>query len=304
MSNTTRSSVANLLVEGIKLNFGTGYDRYDKTFLKIFDYVKSEKETEQYQELAGFGVHTEKQEGATASLEAISQSYKTYIENKAYAKRYNVSHELLSDNRYPQALQEALDLGFSAANTMEVVAIDRLNTAFSTDSADVLADGVAMCSASHPSVGGGTQSNLAGTAAALSETSLTAAITGIAGFEDPRGNKIQAKGRLLIVPKDTDVTAQKLLFSTLTVGSANNDLNPFGRTNGRIPDGYVSVPNMTDTNAFFIRTNVRGLVFQEREKPRIMEDFKNAQMTKEMVSYLRFGVNCYDFRSIYGNAGA
>ena len=187
---------------------------------------------------------------------------------------------------------------------METIAMNRLNTAFSTASADVLASGVALCSASHPVAAGGTFSNIASTPAALSETSLIASQTSIGRFVDPAGNNINVKGDLLVVPVDSDVQAQKLLFSTLTVGSANNDLNPFGRSYGRLPKGYVSSSYLEDLNSFFIRTNVKGLVFQEREKPRVMEDFKINNLANQVTSFFRCGVGAYDPRSIFGNAGA
>ena len=303
MATITRSTAANLLVEGIKLNFGTGYKQADKNYLKVFDSMPSNSETEQYQETSGFGLHSIKAEGQTSQLQSIAQGPKTYIENKSYSLRYNVSHEMLSDVKYQKALTDALDMGKSAANTIETVCMDRLNTAFSTNAADLLADGSALCANNHALSGtGGTSSNV-GTASALNETSLAAAQVTITDLKDPAGNRIDVKGQMLVVSKEDEITAQKLLFSTLTIGNNNNDLNPFARSYGRIPKGYISSPYLTDENAFFIRTNIRGMVFQEREKPRIMEDFKNAQMTRELVSFMRFGVGVYDFRSIYGNPG-
>ena len=165
-----------------------------------------------------------KMESATSELDTINQGPKTYIENVAYAKRYVISHELQSDNKYSRALNDALALGTSAANTVETVCIDRLNTAFSTAAADLLADGSAMCSATHPLSGsGGTNSNVAGSGSALSETSLGTAMTTISDFTDPRGNAIQIKGEMLLGPQELDVTMQKLLHSTLMIG--NNKIN-------------------------------------------------------------------------------
>lgn len=112
------------------------------------------------------------------------------------------------------------------------------------------------------------------------------------------------KGDMLIVPQSKDVQAQKLMKQELQVGTANNDINPFGRAQGRLPKGYVVSQFITNDNYYFIRTNVKGLVFQSREKARIMEDLLQRSMQKEVVSYMRFGVGCYDFRSIYGNPGS
>jgi len=304
----TRSTNPALLLEGLKEIFGVGYAKYPDKYKKIFDLTTSEKEVEQYQEVGGFGLHTVKAEGQISSLDTTNQGPKTYIENIAYALRYLISHEALADNQYDRINQNLIDLGTSAGRTMEVIAINRLNTAFSTATADKLADGSAMCATDHTLSGSnGTGSNTAASAADLSEASLITAINDIASFVDPRGLKIQATPELLIVPQGEAVTAQKLLFSELTVGSANNDINVFGRqaAGGQMfPQGYVISNDISDSDAFFIRTSQRGLTFQTRQSPIIKDDYVNKSMQKEVTSYMRFGVGCYDWRSIYGNPGA
>lgn len=294
-----------LLVEGIKENFGVSYDSYPQEYKTFFDTETSNKAEELYRENGGFGLHAVKPEGADITLDNTNQGPQTIISNVSYALGYRISHEAIADNLYAGVLRDATDLGESAAQTEETVVIDRLNTAFSTDAADLLANGQAMCSVSQPLSGsGGTVQNRPTTGSSLSEASLITDLNNIAAYKDPRGKKIRVVGEKLIVPQAKAVTAQKLLHGDLQVGTANNDLNPFGRSHGRLPKGYVVSQFITNDGYYFIRTNVRGLVFQSREKRRIMEDMLQRSMQKEVVSYMRFGVGCYDFRSIYGNPGS
>ena len=304
----TRSTHPAFQLEGLKEIFGASYAKYEDKYKKIFDLVDSTKEVEQYQEVGGFGLHTKKAEGQIATLDTTNEGPKTYIENVAYSLRYLISHEAIEDNQYPRIYQDLQDLGTSAGRTMEVVAIDRLNTGFSTDTANLLADGSALFATDHALSGsGGTGANTPSSAADLTKASLTTAVNDIASFVDPRGLKIQATPELLIVPQALAITAQELLFSELTVGSSNNEINVFGRqaAGGQMfRGGFIVSNDISDSDAFFIRTSVRGLIFQTRQAPIIKDDYVVKSMQKECVSYMRFGVGCYDWRSIYGNPGA
>ena len=303
----SRSNIEELLIEDIHKHHGLGYEQYPKDYLKFFDEETSDGEVEKYQETIGLGLHQEKPEGVNASLDTIATGPTTYIENIAYALGYQVTHETLADNKYKKVINQALDMGHSAGETVETEVIDRLNTAFSTASADLLADGKAMCATDHPLyLGGGTGKNRPTTGSSLSEASLITDMNNIAAFTDPRGKKIMTKGKMLIVPQAKAVQAQKLLHTELQVGTAQNDINVFGRGPGwYLPGGYVVSQFITNDNHYFIRTGVRGLVFQKREFPaRIMEDMVKRSMVREVISYMRFGVGCYDWRSIYGNPGS
>ena len=300
----TRSNLPNLLVEGIKDFYGTGYANMPPVWKKFTDVKTSNKDREVYQEFAGVGLHVIKPEGTVSAEDSIGQGPETSIKNIAYALRLRITHEAIQDNLYKRILDEAKSMGESAAQTKETVVTDRLNTGFSTAAADLLADGEALFSTAHPLfAGSGTNANTPTVGASLSEASLTTAINNIAGFRDPRNKKIFVKGETLIVPQKLDVTAQKLLETELTVGSDNNDINPFGRNRGRLPGGFITSQFLTSETAWFIRTNIPGYIYQTREEPRMMEDVTISSMVNEMVSFQRFGVDVSDFRSLYGDPG-
>ena len=309
MAINTRSTLPALLVEGIKKNFGVGIAGFPSAVDTVFDMETSNKQIEIYQELGGFGRHKEKDEGSLSQLDVMAQGPETSIRNIAYALSYQITHEAIQDNLYKDILRKATSLGKSAAETKEAITFDRLNTAFSGAAADLIADGKALCATDHPllkapSEGAATNSNRPTTGSSLSEASLVTDMNNIAAFKDPAGLKIFVQGMQLVVPQALDVDAQKLLQTDLTVGSANNDINPFGRNRGRIPKGHITVQFLTDNDSYFIRTSMPGLVHQSREAIRIMEDLLQRQMVNEVVSYMRFGVGAYDHRSIYGNPGS
>ncbi len=308
MPNISRSNFPAELLEGIKRNFGVGYAENKMFHMDFFDVENSKKEVERYQEMIPLGLHAVKPEGVNSTLDDVGQGPTTFIENIAYALAYEITHEALEDNLYPQILKQALDLGRSARQTKETVVLDRLNTGFSTAPADIIADGQALFSTAHPlsGTGGETNQNRPTVAASLSEASLTIDIANIRKFQDPKGNRINVDPVMLFVPVELEVTAWKLLNTELSVGTANNDLNPM-RVNagtGFFAKQSASSPYLIDPDAYFIRTNVDGLVYQTREEARIMEDVKNRAMVQEVVSYQRFGVEAYDFRSTYGNPGS
>ena len=301
----TRSTIPSLLTEDQKRVFGESYEQYPKQYKDFFDIESSKSDVELYREVGGLGLHVKKPEGSNITLDSPNEGPQTIIDNVAYALGYRVTHETIADGKYQKALNNALDLGVSAGQTEETAIVNRLNTAFSTSTSDLLANGQAMCSTAQPLSGaGGTNQNRPTTGASLSEASLIVDMNNIASFKDPSGKKILVKGEMLIVPQAKDVQAKKLIHGELQVGTAQNDLNPFGRNRGRLPKGYVVSQFITNDNYYFIRTNVRGLVVQEREKARIMEDLLQRSMQREVVSFMRFGVGCYDFRSIYGNPGS
>jgi len=300
MSTITRSKKAAFLVEGIKKAYGVAYNESERNYLKLFPILSSNKEREVYREMSGVGLHATKAEGQASSLDSINQGYETTCINETYAKRLLLTHEALADNLYPQILKAATSMGASAANTVETICMNMINNGYSTN----LGDGVPLFSDSHPLSGSnGTGSNIS-SAAALTMASLTSMSTAVGKFTDARGNKIDVKPQLLIVPVEGAITAEELLFSKLKAGTANNDMNAFGRSTGRIPGGYISSPYITDTNAFYIKTNVDGSGYQEREKVGFMEDYKNNEMVREVISYFRGNPVVYDWRSFYGNAGA
>lgn len=307
MPNISRSNFPAELLEGIKRNFGVGYNEQEMYHMTFFDVETSRKEVERYQEMIPLGLHEVKPEGVNAVLDDVGEGPTTYIENIAYALAYQITHEALEDNLYPQILRQALDLGRSARETKETVVLDRLNSGFSTAPADLLANGPLFSTAQPLSgTGGETDQNRPTVPASLSEASLTIDVANIRKFRDPKGNRINVSPKMLFVPVELEVRAWKLLNTELSVGTANNDLNPMrvGSGIGFFNERPAASPFLTDPDAYFIRTNQDGLVYQTREEARVMEDVKERAMVQEVISYQRFGVGAYDYRSVYGNPGA
>lgn len=307
MSTIVRSTTPSQLVEGIKINFGVGYKKAEELFKIFFDTETSQKELERYQEIGGFGLHVEKPEGQNTSLTTINEGPTTFVENIAYALGYSISHESLSDNLYKDILNKALDLGVSASQTKEVVVLDRLNTGFSTAPADLLANGQPLFSLIQPlsGTGGETNQNRPTVGASLSEASLTLDVENIRNYKDPAGKRISVNPQMLFVPVAEEVTAWKLMSTELSVGNANNDLNPMRQSGGAgfFPKGMARSPFLENDNSYFIRTDQRGLIYQTREEARIMEEPLLREMSRMVISYQRFAVGAYDFRSVYGNPG-
>lgn len=308
MAINTRSTLPALLVEGIKKNFGVGMNRFPSLIPQVFDMETSDKQVEIYQEIGGFTRHSEKPEGQNAQLDTMAQGPETTIVNRAYSLAYQISHEAISDNLYRDILRKATSLGSSAMETKEAITFDRLNTAFSVAAADLIADGKPLCAIDHPLLkapidGPATNSNRPTVGSSLSEASLITDMDNIASFKDPAGLKIMVKAESLVVPQELDVRAQKLLQTDLQVGSDFNDINVFARGRGRLPGGHITSQFLVDSDAYFIRTSSPGLVYQDREATRLMDDNEIRSMVNEVVSYMRFGVGAYDHRSIYGNPG-
>lgn len=307
MSTINRSTMPSQLVEGIKINYGAAYKERPMAFVKFFDAETSQKELERYQEIGGFGLHQLKPEGMNTALAQTSEGPTTFLTNEAYALGYQITHEALQDNLYKDILRKATDLGFSSRATKETVVLDLLNRGFSTATEDLLANGQPLFSLTQPlsGTGGETNQNRPTIASSLSEASLTADVANIRKFKDPAGKRIDVNPRMLFVPVELEVKGWKLLKTELSVGNGNNDLNPMRQDGGAgfFPDGVMSSPYLSDPNAYFIRTNQRGLVAQTREEARLMEEPLIRQMAQQVISYQRFVPGAYDFRSAYGNPG-
>lgn len=304
----TKSTIPILFQKEIIKTFTGTFDGYESDILTVFDKETSTSGFEQYQEMGGLGRHQVKPDGTPTALDKPIQGKKTIIENIAYALGYQITHEAAVDGDYPKILRDITSTAKSAAETRESVVFDRLNTAFSAAAVDLLANGQPLCSTAQPLLkpsadGTTTNSNRPVTGSSLSEASLTIDETNMKDFKDPAGLKMKTNGKLLVVPQELSVRTQKLLGSDLEAFSSNNAINVFKTGKGRLPQGFVVSQFLTDPDAYFIRTNHRGLIYQTREEARIMEDLMIRQFVQELISYLRFGVGASDHRSLYGNPG-
>lgn len=304
----TRSTMPSQLLEGIKINVGVGYDEGPRVLMSVYDQENSGKDVEKYQEIIPIGLLSIKLEAKDAAMDDIGEGPTTYISNVSRALSYQISHEDLQDNLYPKILKQALDVGRSARESKEIVLANRLNTVFSTAATDLLANGQPVCSLTQPLTGTGglTDQNRPTISKSLSEASLTVDVANIRKFRDPKGKRITVRPTKLMTPVELEVRAFKLLNTELSVGTAVNDLNPMrvGSPIKFFDSQPVSSPYLTNPLTYFIRTNVPGLVLQNRESLRTMEDVIIRRMVQEVVVYERYGVGVYDYRCIYANPGA
>jgi phage major head subunit gpT-like protein len=188
------------------------------------------------------------------------------------------------------------------AYTKQVKAAAILNNAFA--STVTYGDGQTLCSTTHPLVSGGTNSNRPTTPADLNETSLENAVIQIAAWTDERGLLIAAKPSKLIVPPALQFVATRLLETELRVSTADNDINAI-KNNGSIGGGYTINHYLTDTNAWFLTTDVpNGLKhFVRTPLQNSMDaDFDTGNSRYKARERYSFGVS--DPLGIYGSPGA
>ena len=249
----------------------------------------------------GFGLAPVKPEGSSTTYDSHSQGYTSRGTNVAYSLGYIVTREELADNQYSEvSMRRAGSLAFSMAQTRENVGANIYNRAYTSGYNG--GDGVVLGSASHPTAAGN-QSNILSTAADLSEASLEDLTVQIMDAKDSRGLRISIRPKSLIIPTALTYEAQRVLKSQLRSDSANNDLNAL-KAVGAIPEIVVN-NYLTDTDAWFIRTNVQdGLCWFDREALQFTKDTDFDTDNAKAKCYMRFVPMWGDFRSLYSSAGA
>ena len=250
----SRAQLLKELLPGLNALFGLEYTTYQQEHKEIYETEKSERSFEEETKLSGFSAAPVKNEGSAIAYDNAQEAFTARYNHETIALGFSITEEAVEDNlydslsaRYTKALARAM------AYTKQVKAAATLNNAFS--SAYVGGDGVALISTSHPLVSGGTNSNRPTTAADLNETSLENAVIQIAAWTDERGLLIAAKPRKLVIPPALQFTATRLLETSLRVGTTDNDINAL-KNNGSIPEGYTINNYLTDTNAWFLCTDV------------------------------------------------
>ena len=251
----SRAQLLKELLPGLNALFGLEYATYGEQHKEIYETETSERSFEEETKLSGFSAAPVKNEGSAIAYDNAQEAFTARYNHETIALGFSLTEEAIEDNlydslsaRYTKALARAM------AYTKQTKAASVLNNGFS---AGVYAggDGVALFSTSHPLVSGGVNSNTQATPADLNETSLEAAVIQIAGWTDERGLLIAAKPRKLIVPPALQFVATRLLETQLRVGTADNDINAIVN-NGSIPEGYTVNNYLTDTNAYFLCTDV------------------------------------------------
>ena len=255
----SRAQLLKELLPGLNALFGLEYARYGEEHKEIYETETSERSFEEETKLSGFSAAPVKNEGSAIAYDNAQEAWTARYNHETIALGFSLTEEAIEDNlydslsaRYTKALARAM------AYTKQVKAAAVINNGFSSSYAGGSyngGDGVPLFSASHPLVTGGTNSNIPTTPADLNETSLENAVIQIAAWTDERGLLIAAKPRKLIVPPALQFVATRLLETEQRVATADNDINAL-KNNGSIPEGYAINHFQTDTNAWFLTTDV------------------------------------------------
>ena len=299
----TRGQLLKELEPGLNALFGLEYDRYDNEHAEIFEKESSDRAFEEEVMLSGFGQAPVKGEGAAVTYDTANEAYTARYTHETIALAFSITEEAVEDNLYDRlSSRYTRALARSMANTKQVKAANILNNAF--DSSFTFGDGKELCATDHPTTRGGTLRNELSTSADLNETSLEQSLIDIAAFIDERGLKIALQGKKLVIPPALQFVAERLMASNLRPGTADNDINAT-RSMGMLPDGYVINHFLTDTDAFFIKTDApNGFKHFVRAPIRTsMEgDFETGNVRYKARERYSFGVS--DPRCVFGSPGA
>lgn len=299
----SRAQLLKELLPGLNALFGLEYARYGEEHKEIYEIESSERSFEEETKLSGFAAAAVKPEGSAIAYEAGQEAWTARYNHETIALGFSLTEEAVEDNlydslsaRYTKALARAM------AYTKQVKAAAILNNGF--NAAYTGGDGQALFSSAHPLVSGGTNSNIPSTPADLNETSLEAAVIQISQWTDERGLLIAAKPRKLIVPAPLQFVATRLLETEQRVGTTDNDINAL-KNNGSIPEGYAINHFLTDTNAWFLTTDVpNGMKHFVRQSlvTSSDSDFDTGNMRYKARERYSFGWS--DPLGMFGSAGA
>lgn len=302
-----RASIAKELLPGLNAVFGLEYGEVADEHAPLFDVENSDRAFEEEVLFTGFGTAPVKGEGAAVSYDDAQESYTSRYTHETIALGFAVTEEAMEDNLYDTfAKLRAKGLARAMANTKQVKAADVFNNGF--NSAFAGGDGQAFFSASHPTIGDGTQSN-ALAASDLSEAALETALIAISKTKDDRGILIGAQAESLHIPSDLAFTADQILNSPLSTTIANsatnvNDINSI-RNQGLVPNGFFVNRRFTDTNGYFIKTDVPNgakMFVRSPLQTKMEPDFDTGNLRFKARERYAFGFS--DWRGFYGSQGA
>jgi hypothetical protein len=296
----SRSQLVKELEPGLNALFGLEYSRYENQHAEIFTTETSDRAFEEEVMLSGFASAPTKQEGAGVVFDTAGETFTARYNHETIALAFAITEEAIEDNLYDRlAARYTRALARSMSNTKQVKAANVLNQAQFT--AVTGGDGVPLISSAHPLATGGTFSNVLATAADLNETSLEQSLIDIAGFVDERGLRIATQGRKMIIPKELQFTAERLMKTPQRTGTADNDINAIASM-GMVPEGYSVNNFLTDTDSFFLMTDVpNGMKHFVRSpiKTAIEGDFDTGNVRFKARERYSFGFS--DPRAIFGN---
>jgi len=296
-----RSQLAKELEPGLNALFGMEYARYEAEHAEIYDAESSDRAFEEETLIVGFGNAEVKSEGSGVRFDNANEGYTSRYTHETVALAFALTEEAVEDNLYDRlGARYTKALARSMANTKQIKAASVLNNAFSTAGGD----SKSLIATDHPLGGGGSLANRATTMADLNETSLEDALINISTFTDDRGLNIALRGMKLIVPPQLQFVADRLLQTPGRVGTSDNDVNAL-KNMGMLPDGYVVNHYLTDTDAFFLKTDCPdGFKYFERSpmQTALEGDFDTGNMRYKARERYSFGYS--NFRAVYGSQGA
>jgi hypothetical protein len=298
----SRAQLVKELEPGLNALFGLEYKNYENQHTQIYSVESSDRAFEEEVMESGFGEAPVKSEGSGVAYDQAQEVYTARYTHETIALAFSLTEEAIEDNLYDRLSgRYTKALARSMAQTKQIKAASVLNNAFTTS---VGGDGVALCATDHPTLGGPDLRNELTTPADLSETALEQALIDIAAFTDERGLKIAVQGLKLIIPKELMFTADRIMKSTLRVGTADNDINAI-RNMGMVPQGYVVNNFLTDPDAFFIKTDApNGMKMFERVsmKTGFEGDFDTGNVRYKARERYSFGFS--DPRGLFGSPGS
>ena len=281
---------------------GKAYDEYPVEVFDLFDKYTSNRSSEEDVGISSFGLAQAKPEGAGIAYDSERQAFITRYQHAVFALGFIITREMMEDDQYDIVGQrKAQGLAFSMRQTKEIVGANVYNRAF--NSTYTFADGLSLINSAHLNLKGGTWSNQIATASDLSEAALEQACIDIAGFTNDAGLLIAVRPQSLIIPRQLQFEAERILKTDGRVGTDNNDLNAI-KTLGVIPK-IVTNHFLTDPDAWFIRTNVpNGMKYFERRADEFSMDNDWDTENAKFKATSRYSFGCTDLRALYGSAGA
>ncbi|MFM7013331.1 MAG: Mu-like prophage major head subunit gpT family protein [Betaproteobacteria bacterium] len=283
----SRAQLLKELLPGLNALFGLEYAKYGEEHKEIYETETSERSFEEETKLSGFSAAPVKNEGSAIAYDNAQEAWTARYTHETIAMGFSITEEAVEDNlydslssRYTKALARGM------AYTKQVKAAAILNNGFA--GGPTYGDGQVLFSTAHPLISGGVNSNRPATGADLNETSLENAVIQIAAWTDERGLLIAAKPKKLVIPPALQFVATRLLETELRVGTTDNDINAI-KNNGSIPEGYAVNHFLTDTNAWFLTTDV----------PNGLKHFVRSPMSTEMDGDFDTGNTRYRARERY-----
>jgi hypothetical protein len=300
----SRGQLVKELEPGLNALFGLEYKQYENQHAEIYTTESSDRAFEEEVMLSGFAQAQVKAEGSGVSFDNAQETFTARYTHETVALAFSITEEAIEDNLYDRlASRYTKALARSMAQTKQVKAVNPLIQGLPTTDGYDSGDGVSLFNTAHPTIAG-TFKNTLTTQADLNETSLEQSLIDIAAMTDERGLKIAARGLKLIIPSELQFTAERLMKSAQRVGTADNDINAIV-SKGMIPQGYVVNNFLTDTDAFYITTDVpNGMKYFQRAaiKTAMEGDFDTGNVRYKARERYSFGVS--DPRGIFGVEGA